>query len=234
MKTNNKSSCVAICFLLIFSLFPKVPAFDILEMLSDYPDFSTFNEYIAQTKLDGDINRRNTVTVLAVNNSGMGPLSGQDEDFIKKVLSVHMVLDFYDVRRLRNLDGKTTKLITLFQSSGSAIGQQGYLNVTDMEDGSVAIGSAVKGAKLSSRLMKRVKIHPYDCSILQISSLIIPRGIENSPPLPPSPPGPPRKPTSKSKAPPPDSGAAPAMNGRISTSSFLLFLCVFSMAWSLA
>ncbi|XP_026399831.1 fasciclin-like arabinogalactan protein 3 [Papaver somniferum] len=94
-------------------------------------------------------------------------------------MSLHVVIDYYDESILQKLPNKTAHLTTLFQSTGLANGQQGFLNVTDTSV-EVKFGSAVQ--------------------VLQISSLIMPPGIENSntPPAPkaaaPAP--------SKSKTPP--------------------------------
>ncbi|CAI9773667.1 unnamed protein product [Fraxinus pennsylvanica] len=115
---------------LLFSLlFRKANATNITKLLNQYPDFSTFNDYITKTGLATDINSFQTITVLVVDNSDISLLSGKSNAAIKKILSVHAILDYYDV-------------------NGQAIGQQGFLYVTDVNTGSVAIDSAEKGASL--------------------------------------------------------------------------------------
>ncbi|OVA18996.1 hypothetical protein BVC80_8709g4 [Macleaya cordata] len=156
----------------------------------------------------------------------MSQLSGKSNDLIKKVMSLHVILDYYDASKLQKLSNKTALLTTLFQSTGLANGELGFLNVTDMTSGEVSFGSAVKGSSLSANLVKSVVAQPYNISVLQISSIIIPTGIENSnssksPPSPPPPhaaaPAPSKSKTSPTASPskspaksPPKSAKAPA------------------------
>lgn len=183
-------------------------AFNVTTMLEEYPSFSTFNNYLTLTSLAGNINSRKTITVLAVENGNMGALSGKSEEVIRRVMSVHIVLDYYDVKKFQNLEKKTTRLTTLFQSTGMASGDQGFLNATDMGGGTVAIGSAVKDSQLGSNLVSSVAHEGYDISILQVSSLIVPPGVESIPPSS-SPPSPPPQGKSPSSAPAPATAPAP-------------------------
>ncbi|XP_057479183.1 fasciclin-like arabinogalactan protein 14 [Actinidia eriantha] len=173
---NSKVSLLLSLFLLSYA----ANAFNITRLLGQYPDFSTFNDYLTQTQLVAAINSRQTITVLAVDNTAASALSGKPADALKKIMSAHVVLDFYDVAKLQKLPNKTAVLTTLFQASGQAAGQQGFLNVTDLSSGSVAFGSAVHGSTLSANLVKSVASQPYNISVLQISSVIIPTGIGGS------------------------------------------------------
>uniref|UniRef100_A0A5B7BQL5 FAS1 domain-containing protein n=1 Tax=Davidia involucrata TaxID=16924 RepID=A0A5B7BQL5_DAVIN len=174
---NSKIS-IFFTFFLLFNC--SINAFNITTLLGQYPDFKTFNDYLTQTQLAGQINSRQTITVLAIDNAGLSPLSGKSTDVLKKILSTHIVLDYYDVSKLQKLSNKTALLTTLFQSSGQATGQQGFLNVTDLSTGSVVFGSAAKGATLGANLVKSIAAQPFNISVLQISTVIIPVGIESS------------------------------------------------------
>ncbi|KAK3011868.1 hypothetical protein RJ639_010529 [Escallonia herrerae] len=201
-----------------FLLFYCGNAFNITRLLSQYPSFSTFNNYLSQTQLASQINSRQTITVLVVENSALSPISGRPANVLKNILSVHIVLDYYDVQKLQKLPNKTEILTTLFQSSGQATGQQGFLNVTDLSTGSIVIGSAVKGATLGANLVKSVAAQPYNISVLQISNVIIPTGIDNStshsPSMAPSPastsPTPSVTPVITPPAPSPSNATAPS------------------------
>lgn len=70
-------------------------------------------------------------------------------------MSVHLILDFYDVQKLQHPPNET--LILLYTGIGTV------LNATDTGIGTVLIGSTAK-----------------DFSVLQISTVIIPLGIDNS------------------------------------------------------
>ncbi|RZC71102.1 hypothetical protein C5167_034283 [Papaver somniferum] len=201
-----------LCISLILLYISSAQAFNITKLLAFYdPTYSTFNSYLTQANLASDINRRQTITVLAVPNSAMKSLEGKSKDVIKDVMSLHVILDYFDDQKIHKLSKKTALLTTLFQSSGIADGQQGFLNVTVLSSGEVAFGSAVKGAQLDAQLVKSVAAQPYNISVLEVSSLIIPQGIDNSPPSPPPPPSaaPAPAPTKSKKAPAPTPAKAP-------------------------
>ncbi|KAA8525772.1 hypothetical protein F0562_007627 [Nyssa sinensis] len=200
------------CFLLFSS---AATAFNITNLLGRFPEFSGFNQLLNQTHLNEEINRRATITVLAV--SDVSAISGKSADVIKRVLSNHVVLDYYDVPKLQKLKGKTSVLTTLFQSSGVANGQQGFLNVTDLASGDIVFGSNVKGAPVDAKLLRLVAAQPYNISVLEISHIIYAPGIDgnfSAPPPPPTraPAPAPHKPRSpkKSPAPSPDVVEAPS------------------------
>ncbi|KAJ8773888.1 hypothetical protein K2173_009319 [Erythroxylum novogranatense] len=202
-----------------FGLFSVGTAFNITTILDKQPDFSSFNQFLTQTQVANAINSRQTITVLAVDNGNAASLSGQSADKIKAVMSLHVILDYYDTEKLKNLPNKGGHLTTLYQASGLARGQEGFLNVTK-SNGGIAFGSAAPGSNPSSSLIKTLASQPYNISVLQVSSLIIPStNSTNSPPSPPPPPtsapskspsgSPPAKPPS-GKAPAPSKGKAPA------------------------
>nr|CAD1831990.1 unnamed protein product [Ananas comosus var. bracteatus] len=142
--------------LLLLLLVPAFAgAFNITTILSQFPDFSALNNLLSRTGLAAEINRRDTLTVLAADNAAVSAAAGRPLDLIKKVLSLHVVLDYYDDAKLRKMTNRTAALPTLFQASGLASGLAGFLNVTDMPNGDVAFGSAVPGAPLSSKFVKR-------------------------------------------------------------------------------
>ena len=174
--------CV-IRLLAFFLLFSSSKAFNITKILSLQPDFSTFNNYLTQALLTSEIDSRQTITVLVVENSAMSALSGKSNDIIKKVLSLHVVLDYYDVQKLQHLPNKTSMLTTLFQSSGQAKGLLGFLNVTAANTGGASIASAA-GSGVGASLVKAVVSQPYNISVVQISTVIMPSAIIG--PTPPS------------------------------------------------
>ncbi|KAI3455173.1 hypothetical protein Pfo_011836 [Paulownia fortunei] len=152
---------------LLFSFFlplHKANAFNITQVLSQYPDFSNFNSYLTETNLAGEINSRQTITVLPVDNSNLSPLSGKSSDVLKNILSLHVILDYFDVQKLQKLTNRSTIVTTLFQTTGLARGQQGFLNVTHLSMDSVVFGSAVPGSTLGSSLVKSIASQPYNLS----------------------------------------------------------------------
>lgn len=239
MPINSLHSLLCLFFLLSSS----TTAFNITNILSKYPEFSTFNNDLTLSQVASAINARATITVLVVDNSAMSGLSGQPAETVRDILSLHVVLDYYDPQKLQQLPNKTAILTTLFQTSGRAVGQEGFLNVTSSSSGGIAFGSAVQGSNLRSNLVKSVTSQPYNISVLQVSSAIVPPNIGNansssgsnstsSPPSPaPASPSPNKSPVPASsptmapgaappkygKAPTPAAAATPPSNGSQAT-----------------
>ncbi|XP_062100531.1 fasciclin-like arabinogalactan protein 14 [Humulus lupulus] len=186
MSNRKASSSILFFFVVVFlfsSSISSSSAFNITRLLGERQEFSTFNNYLTQTKLNDEINRRQTITVLAVDNAATAPLSGKPLEVIKKIFSVHVILDYFDVEKITKLgiSNKTSTLTTLFQASGSAVDQEGFLKVALVNEGEIAFGSAAKGGSLNTKLVKSVSAQPFNISVFQITSLVQVPGIESTP-----------------------------------------------------
>ncbi|CAN6583523.1 unnamed protein product [Malus baccata var. baccata] len=172
-----------ILFSSFFLLFSASSAFNITKLLEKQSDFSNFNNLLSETKLADEINRRSTITILAVDNGAAGGLSGKSSDLTKKILSVHVVLDYYDTDKLKKIfkSNKSATLTTLFQSTGEARKEQGFITVS-VKDNQISFGSAAKGNNGDNHvsLVKSVISQPYNISVLQVGSIIDVPDIENS------------------------------------------------------
>lgn len=118
------------CFLLLFTAPAPAASFNITKLLDRYQGYGTFNSLLSQTKLASEINRRQTITVLAVPDEQISGLASKGVDTAKRVLSNHVILDYYDMEKLRNLKKGTTLLTTLYQASGEASHQTGLANLS--------------------------------------------------------------------------------------------------------
>ncbi|XVF74200.1 hypothetical protein PTKIN_Ptkin13bG0091200 [Pterospermum kingtungense] len=204
------SSPVAALFFSLFLIFSAADAFNITKILNAYSDFSTFNNYLNQTGVAEQINSKQTVTVLAVANDAMSAVSGLSQDALKKTLSVHVILDYYDAAKLQNLRAKTgTQLTTLYQQSGLAQNHQGFLNVTRSSSGTVVFRSAAPGSNQDSTFVKTISSQPYNISVLEISNVINVALNSTTPSSPPAP-VPVASPPRKALAPAPSSKDSPA------------------------
>ncbi|GMH22508.1 hypothetical protein Nepgr_024351 [Nepenthes gracilis] len=166
--------------ILILCLFAisAVYAHNITEILSDYPEYSQFNSYLSQTKLADEINVRQTITVLVLNNAAMDDLTSKHSlSVVKNELSLHILLDYYDPKKLHSVSKGTTLTTTLYQTTGNAPGNLGFVNITDLKGGAVGFGSAEPGSKLDSTYVKSVKQIPYNISVLEISKPITAQSI---------------------------------------------------------
>ncbi|XP_042510308.1 fasciclin-like arabinogalactan protein 8 [Macadamia integrifolia] len=176
------ASSLLLFLLLIVSVSLSV-AHNITDMLSGMPEYSLFNSYLTQTKLADEVNSRQTITCLVLPNAAMSSLAGNHPlSVIKNALSLLVLLDYYDTSKLHDISKGTTLTTTLYQTTGNAPGNLGFVNITDLKGGKVGFGSAATGSKLDSTYTKSVKQIPYNISVLEISAPIIAPGILTAPP----------------------------------------------------
>ncbi|XP_047338114.1 fasciclin-like arabinogalactan protein 8 [Impatiens glandulifera] len=148
-------------------------AHNITAILDSFPEYSNFNSYLSQTKLNDEINSRETITVLTLNNAAMQTLAGKHPlSVIKNLLSLHILLDYYDAKKLHKIPDGTVSATTLYQTTGNSPGNVGFVNITDLRGGRVGFGSS-EGSKLDSSYTKEVKTIPYTLAVIEISSPII-------------------------------------------------------------
>ncbi|KAG1367009.1 fasciclin-like arabinogalactan protein 14 [Cocos nucifera] len=175
MASNTQTLLLVLPFLLF-----AVEAFNITQVIEPYSSYSTFNNYLTQTKLADEINSRQTITVLVVDNSKMSAVSSYPIEILKNIMAIHVILDYYDANKLSHIPHQSALLTTLFQTTGIANNKLGFLNVTNKPNDVVVFGSAASEAPLSSTFSKVVVTQRYNISILEISDLIIPPGIESA------------------------------------------------------
>ncbi|KAF9614669.1 hypothetical protein IFM89_019797 [Coptis chinensis] len=163
---------------LLSTTYAATNTFNVSAILSGFPEYSLYNSYLSQTKLSDEINSRQTITCLVLNNAAMSALAGNHPlSVIKNALALLTLLDYYDGQKLHDISNGTTLTTTLYQTTGNAPGNLGFVNITDLKGGKVGFGSAAPGSKLDSTYSKSVKQIPYSISILEISAPIIAPGL---------------------------------------------------------
>ncbi|KAG2723337.1 hypothetical protein I3760_02G165900 [Carya illinoinensis] len=169
-------------FLALTALTASVSAHNITEILSGFPEYSDYNNFLTQTKLADDINTRQTITVLVLNNGAMSALTSKHPlSVIKNALRLLVLLDYYDPPKLHQISKGSTLTTTLYQTTGNVPGNLGFVNITDLQGGKVGFGSAAPGSKLDSSFTKSVKQIAYNISVLEISSFINSPGLLTAP-----------------------------------------------------
>ncbi|CAB4269785.1 unnamed protein product [Prunus armeniaca] len=157
-------------------------AHNITAILSAFPEYSQYNSFLTQTRLADEINTRQTITILVLNNAAISALAAKHPlSVVKNALSLHVLLDYYDPTKLHQISKGSTLSTTLYQTTGHAPGNLGFVNITDLQGGKVGFGSAAPGSKLDSSYTKSVKQIPYNISILEINAPIIAPGILTAP-----------------------------------------------------
>ncbi|CAL0319196.1 unnamed protein product [Lupinus luteus] len=195
------------CLALLLAFSSCIHAFEVMKIFASDPEFSQFSKALNDTKLVEQINKRNTITILALNNGAMSSLSGKSISTLKDILSTHVLLDFYDEKSFFYAHTKHTQMVTLFQASGKAVYDQGFIYVSLINEGELAFASAVKNAPYNSLLVRTLGSQPYNISVVEVSAPIIAPGIDGTPitvaPAPSSP-------KSNATAPPVASAEEPA------------------------
>ncbi|CAL5090632.1 unnamed protein product [Urochloa decumbens] len=166
---------LAVVAVAIVALAPAPVAatkYNITRLLEPYKQYSKFNEMLSKTRLAYDINRRQTITVLAVDNAAMSALDHYSLQTIRHILSLHVLVDYYGDRKLKKLAHGSTASSSMYQATGAASGMSGYVNIT-RKDGKVSFTTddaddTVKPA----RYVKSIKEYPYDIAVLEVSSII--------------------------------------------------------------
>ncbi|THU70497.1 hypothetical protein C4D60_Mb08t25640 [Musa balbisiana] len=164
----------SLLLLLAAASAPVAQGYNITKILAANPEFSTFNHYLTVTHLASEINRRLTITVLAVDNSGMADLLAKHLSVLtlRNVLALHILTDYYGAKKLHQLTGGSTLASSVFQSSGHAPGTTGYINITDHRAGKVTFAAEDSGGASPVSFVKAVKEMPYNISVLQVSTIL--------------------------------------------------------------
>lgn len=159
--------------LLLISLLPTLHGHNITRILAKHPEFSTFNHYLTLTHLAGEINRRETITVCAVNNAAMSELLSRGLPLytLKNVLSLHVFADYFGRKKLHQITHGSTLTATMFQATGEAPGTSGYVKITDGKGGKVTFTPEDNNDKNSATFIKSIHEMPYNISVIQISNV---------------------------------------------------------------
>ncbi|XP_019456061.1 PREDICTED: fasciclin-like arabinogalactan protein 2 isoform X2 [Lupinus angustifolius] len=171
MNLLTFSTLLFFSLMIILNSSSTTEAHNITHILANHPDFSTYNHYLSVTHLADEINRRRTITVLAINNAGMQSLLDKHLSIstLKNVLSLHILVDYFGAIKLHHITNGTTLVSSVFQATGAADGTAGYVNITNLKGGKVGFGAEDNDGSLHSFYVKSIDEVSYDISILQIS-----------------------------------------------------------------
>ncbi|XP_059283494.1 fasciclin-like arabinogalactan protein 1 [Lycium ferocissimum] len=169
------SSATVVTVVLSLSLLLCVTeSHNITRILAKHPQFSTFNHYLTTTHLANEINRRQTITICAVDNAGMSDLLSKHLSIasMKNVLSFHVLLDYFGAKKLHQITNGTALAATMFQATGSASGSSGFVNITNLKGGKVAFSPADYDGVPPAKFVKSIDEIPYNISVIQISTIL--------------------------------------------------------------
>ncbi|KAF8723761.1 hypothetical protein HU200_021734 [Digitaria exilis] len=215
------AASILLLLLLILGASPSchggAPSHNITAILAAHPDFTEFSAALSSTGAAAEIDRRGTITVLAVDNAVMARLKAQklDPKDLSRVVYLHVLLDYFDSVKLPTIQGGFALATSLFQASGRAQSSEGMVNITVLPGGRVAFAPSGPSNNALPAAFYQKPIHeaPYDIAVLQVSSVIwSPAPLAGAPaPAPPPPdaagPAPATAPAGHHGSPPPVSSA---------------------------
>ncbi|KAH0932158.1 hypothetical protein HID58_009275 [Brassica napus] len=173
--------------LLILLPAGETHAHDVTRLLAKHPSFSSFNHYLTRTHLADEINRRTPITVCAVDNAAMYALTskGYTVSTLRKILSLHVLLEYFGAKELHQLQGASALAPTLLLATGPSpvttefvnIGVEvgsvtGFVNITDLKGGKVGFGSE-GGGLIDSSFVTSLEEVTNNISIIQISGILL-------------------------------------------------------------
>ncbi|KAK7311835.1 hypothetical protein RJT34_10223 [Clitoria ternatea] len=173
---GSMNSSLFLCLVLQLAFSYCIHGLDITKYLTDYPEF---NKRLTETKLVDKINGLKTVTILPFDDVAMKNLTGMSPEVVKAILSVHVLVDFYDEQKLVMDFQGTHRIETLFQSSGLAKGNQGYIYMSLVGVGTMVFASAVDG-KYNVKVKSSVTPEPGSVAIHMVTQPFEVPGIEAS------------------------------------------------------
>uniref|UniRef100_A0A0E0GCJ9 FAS1 domain-containing protein n=1 Tax=Oryza nivara TaxID=4536 RepID=A0A0E0GCJ9_ORYNI len=170
-----RARVVHVMLLLFVALGACRATHNITAILADHRELAEFGRQLTATGLADDIDGRNTITVLAVDDAHMAQLRarGLPREALRHVLSLHVLVDYYDDAKLHRLPGGSAVVSTLFQASGDAPGSEGMVKIAVRRGGRVAfVPQDVDDARANVFYVKSVHEAPYNISVLQVSAVI--------------------------------------------------------------
>ncbi|GJW79409.1 fasciclin-like arabinogalactan protein 2 [Tanacetum coccineum] len=167
-------SPLSLAFLVLLAFATTVQSHNITKILAKHPEFSTFNHYLTVTHLANEINRRQTITVCAVDNAAMSDLiaKGLSLQTIKNVLSLHVFADYFGSKKLHQVTKGSTSTATMYQATGEAPGTAGYVHITDVKGGKVRFTPEDNPSQTDTTYVKSILEMPYNISVIQISAIL--------------------------------------------------------------
>ncbi|XP_062196585.1 fasciclin-like arabinogalactan protein 2 [Phragmites australis] len=149
--------------------------FNITKILGEHPEYSQFNKLLTQTRLAGDINRGRTITVLAVANDDIGDLTSGHYSLgtLRHILELHVIVDYFDEKKLKQLSHAATAASTMFQRSGAATDMNGYVNITQHRGGKVTfIADGAADGATPSTFVGDIYAKRFDYAVLHVSKVL--------------------------------------------------------------
>ena len=185
MKTSSAQLFVAA--LLLCSVAANAQKVE--DLLAPFPNYSTFRQLLISTGIINEVDMRSSLTFLmpdnAVLNSFVASHPTLTAQEVADALRYHVLLQYLDVATLQTLAYTPgSQVTTLYQTTGRANGQDGFVNITGMANNVIEVSAAAPGSPPQAAIITNVTAAPYNYSFFQIDNVLVPNNLKPMAPTP--------------------------------------------------
>ena len=159
------------------------------DLLAPFPNFSTFRQLLISTGIINEVDMRSSLTFLMPDNAVLNNFVASHQTLtpqeVADALRYHVLLQYLDVGTLQTLAYATgSQVTTLYQSTGRANGQDGFVNITGMPNNVIEVSAAAPGSPPQAAIITNVTAAPYNYSFFQIDNVLVPNNLKPVAPTP--------------------------------------------------
>ena len=185
MKTSSAQFFVAA--LLLCSVAANAQKVE--DLLLPFPNYSAFKQLLIATGIINEVDMRSSLTFLmpdnAVLNSFVASHPTLTAQEVADALRYHVLLQYLDVPTLQTLAYSNDSLVTtLYQTTGRADGQDGFVSITGMPNNVIEVSAAAPGSPPQAAIITNVTAAPYNYSFFQIDNVLVPNNLKPMAPTP--------------------------------------------------
>ncbi|CAH9073127.1 unnamed protein product [Cuscuta europaea] len=163
---------ILLSFIFLSTCHLPILATNITSLISAYSNLTDFTHQLDATSIAADLSKRSSLTILAVPNDFLHVSSASN---ISDALRYHVLLEYISWDALRTIPPEGKVVATLFQTTGRAPGILGAVNITWDP---VTNKSTVHLESSNAIILDKIADVPFNISILSVSSLLVPSGID--------------------------------------------------------
>ncbi|VFR03305.1 unnamed protein product [Cuscuta campestris] len=173
LSFSHFAPLTALYFLLLFFSCPlPILAVNVTDLISHHSSLTGFADSLAATSVAADLLSRSSITVLAVPNAFLRHAAANISD---AVLRYHVLLQYISWDDLPAIPAEGKLVTTLFQTTGRAPGNLGFVNIT--WDPAAKLATVhLQGS--NATIVSEIADVPYNISIFSVNSLLVPYGID--------------------------------------------------------
>jgi hypothetical protein len=183
MKTSSAQLFVAA--LLLCSVAANAQKVE--DLLAPFPNYSTFRQLLISTGIINEVDVRSSLTFLMPDNAVLNSFVASHQTLtaqeVADALRYHVLLQYLDVGTLQTLAYTTgSQVTTLYQTTGRANGQDGFVNITGMANNVIEVSAAAPGSPPQAAIITNVTAAPYNYSFFQIDNVLVPNNLKPAAP----------------------------------------------------